>query len=156
MSETGSPVQILSPLPYAHLRTSTPPPHICRHALADVWAAGAYAWTDEQREAYANDPMVLLAVDGPTNTSKSAKGPSDWMPPNTAYACTYVASYVQISAKYSLSIADADRHAIDQVLAGCGEAACDGSRSRQGELDGGEPLPPSPRSSPSRSGPPSR
>ncbi len=34
--------------------------------LSYAWQAGAWQWTDEQREAFANDPAELRAVDGPT------------------------------------------------------------------------------------------
>src|SRR5262249_55555501 len=36
-------------------------------ALADAWRTGAAKWTAARRLAYANDPTVLLAVDGPQN-----------------------------------------------------------------------------------------
>lgn len=88
-------------------------------SLSDAWSAGAWTWTDEQRLEYANDPMVLLAVDGPTNSSKSDKGPAAWMPTNAGYVCQYVSSYVAVSAKYNLAIADDDRVAIDRALEGC-------------------------------------
>jgi hypothetical protein len=88
-------------------------------ALSDAWVAGAYAWTNEQRVAFANDPMNLRAVDGPTNNNKSDKGPADWSPPDAAYACQYVAQYVAISAKYDLPITSDDRDAIDRTLATC-------------------------------------
>jgi hypothetical protein len=35
--------------------------------LAYAWRAGAWEWTTEKREAFANDPAELRAVDGPTN-----------------------------------------------------------------------------------------
>jgi hypothetical protein len=38
-------------------------------ALADAWRTGARNWTAARRLRYANDPSVLLAVDGPENES---------------------------------------------------------------------------------------
>src|SRR5712691_8444110 len=40
-------------------------------ALGDAWRTGAKKWTSALRLAYANDPVVLLAVDGPANEAKS-------------------------------------------------------------------------------------
>lgn len=40
-------------------------------ALAAAWRTGARRWTAERQLLYANDPAGLLAVDGPTNGSKS-------------------------------------------------------------------------------------
>ena len=57
--------------------------------LAWAWRHGASTWTEDQREHFANDPLNLQAADGSANQSKSDKGPADWMPPNTAYRCTY-------------------------------------------------------------------
>jgi hypothetical protein len=48
--------------------------------LAYTWRVGAAAWTDQQREAFSNDPAELRAVDGPTNASKRDRGPSRWLP----------------------------------------------------------------------------
>jgi hypothetical protein len=39
-------------------------------ALGNAWRTGASSWTDARRLAYANDPVVLLAVDGPANEAK--------------------------------------------------------------------------------------
>src|SRR5690606_22084266 len=40
-------------------------------ALSDAWQKGAQQLSDDERELLANDPLNLLAVDGPTNASKS-------------------------------------------------------------------------------------
>jgi hypothetical protein len=86
--------------------------------LALAWQHGAAAWTAAQREAFANDPAELLAVDGPANTAKSDSGPSGWLPV-ASDRCDYVARFVAVEHAYALTIAPADRAAIVQVLAGC-------------------------------------
>lgn len=42
--------------------------------LANAWRTGASSWDDNQREAYANDPDVVLSVEDNANQSKGDKG----------------------------------------------------------------------------------
>ena len=46
-------------------------------AFADAWRTGTSSWTPTKRLRYANDPVVLLAVDGPANKAKSDDDTSD-------------------------------------------------------------------------------
>ncbi|WP_407661454.1 HNH endonuclease family protein [Frankia nepalensis] len=87
--------------------------------LADAWRTGAYAWTDEQREAFANDPENLLAVDGPTNTSKSDQNASEWLPPAAGYQCPYIARQVGLKSRYQLWVTQAEADAMRAVLNNC-------------------------------------
>ncbi|AZZ54990.1 HNH endonuclease family protein [Rathayibacter iranicus] len=87
--------------------------------LLKAWQSGAWNWTNEQRLTYANDPVVLLAADGPANGAKGGKGPSEWMPSNAADACHYVESTVTVLTKYQLTVSTADKAKIQEVLAGC-------------------------------------
>lgn len=88
--------------------------------LGAAWEAGASEWTDEQRLQYANDPLVLLAVDSGANRSKSDQTISEWMPTNTAIACQYGASYVAIALKYELSVSPADHDKLEELSGSCG------------------------------------
>ena len=71
-------------------------------ALAAAWRTGAKQWTGEERLIYANDSLVLLAVDGPTNSAKGDKDAASWLPPATAFHCRYVARQIAIKTKYEL------------------------------------------------------
>jgi hypothetical protein len=84
-------------------------------SLADAWFAGAYAWSDAERQAYANDPLVLLAVDGGANRAKSASRADQWLP-DDAFACEYAARQIEIKAIYGLAVTDTERLALNQVL----------------------------------------
>ena len=53
-------------------------------ALSDSWQKGAQAWDATRREAFANDPLNLLAVDGPLNMQKGDGDAATWLPPNKA------------------------------------------------------------------------
>ena len=88
-------------------------------ALSSAWEAGAHSWTDQKRLEFANDPDNLLAVDGPTNSSKSDKTPAYWLPENTDFECTYVAQYVYVASTYSLGISSNDRSTMSRILKDC-------------------------------------
>ena len=60
-------------------------------ALSDAWQTGAQQLSQTDREELANDPLNLLAVDGPTNETKGDGDAATWLPPNTGYRCHYVA-----------------------------------------------------------------
>ncbi|MBV8346311.1 MAG: HNH endonuclease [Mycolicibacterium sp.] len=78
------------------------------YALAAAWDAGAAQWSQDQRVAFANDTDNLLAVSGKLNTEKGSDRPGKWLPPNRAFACTFIAIYLRTAAKYNLLITQAD------------------------------------------------
>ncbi|MFF2050743.1 HNH endonuclease family protein [Leifsonia sp. NPDC058194] len=87
--------------------------------LLDAWRTGARALTQEQRVRLANDPLNLVAVDGPTNQRKGAGDAATWLPPAKAYRCTYAARQVAVKAAYALWVVPAERAALDRILAAC-------------------------------------
>ena len=88
-------------------------------ALSDAWQKGAQALTDEQRVAFANDPLNLLAVEGKANQDKSDSDAASWLPPNKGFRCEYVNRQVRIKQKYSLWVTSAEREAIARILSTC-------------------------------------
>jgi hypothetical protein len=88
-------------------------------SLSDAWQKGAQGWAAEKRLALANDPLNLLAVDGPTNSSKSDGDAATWLPPNRSYRCPMVARQIAVKAKYGLWMTTAERDASARVLADC-------------------------------------
>jgi hypothetical protein len=88
-------------------------------ALSDSWQTGSFAWPAGKRLALANDPLNLLAVDGPTNEAKSDSDAASWLPPSKAYRCSYVARQVSVKAKYRLWVTAAERDAVARVLSSC-------------------------------------
>lgn len=89
------------------------------YPLAHAWRMGADDWTAEKRLRFANDPINLLAVDGPTNSSKGDSGPGEWVPLTRDYACTYGRKYVRVATTYNLPVTDADRDSLAALLATC-------------------------------------
>jgi hypothetical protein len=88
-------------------------------ALSDAWQKGAQYWDVRRRVDLANDPLNLLAVDGPTNQAKGDGDAATWLPPNKAYRCAYVARQVAVKARYGLWMTRAEHDAIARVLSGC-------------------------------------
>jgi hypothetical protein len=88
-------------------------------SLSSAWRQGASNWTAAKRIKFANDPLNLIAVDGPTNQSKGDSGPATWQPPNTTFRCAWDRRYVQVTYKYRLTLPSADWDTLETTLAGC-------------------------------------
>jgi len=88
-------------------------------ALAAAWSSGAASWDRRTREAFANDPANLLAVDGPANQDKGASDAAAWLPPDPGFACVYALRQIRVKAAYGLSVADDERAALDDALDTC-------------------------------------
>jgi hypothetical protein len=88
-------------------------------ALMDSWQKGGRQLTPARRAQFANDPMNLLAVEGKVNQGKGASDAATWLPPSTAYRCSYVARQVAVKARYSLWVTAAEKAAIARILTGC-------------------------------------
>ncbi|RKO26228.1 DUF1524 domain-containing protein [Pseudarthrobacter phenanthrenivorans] len=88
-------------------------------ALSDAWQKGAQQLTNEQRTAFANDPLNLQATDGPTNQQKGDGDAATWLPPSKGFRCDYVARQVSVKARYSLWVTQAEHDAIAGILVGC-------------------------------------
>ncbi|RKT54941.1 HNH endonuclease family protein [Saccharothrix australiensis] len=87
--------------------------------LAEMWRSGAAGWPPERRTAAANDLRNLLAVQGRANRAKGDRTPDEWLPPEPSYACPYARIYVGVKAEYGLTVAPAERAALERTLAPC-------------------------------------
>lgn len=87
--------------------------------LSDAWQKGAQELSNELREELANDPLNLMAADGPTNAAKGDSDAATWLPPNKAFRCEYVARQTSVKAKYSLWVTQAEHDSIARTLEGC-------------------------------------
>ena len=88
-------------------------------ALSNAWQTGAQQLMAAEREALANDPLELLAVDGALNQEKSDGDAATWLPPNKAFRCQYVARQIAVKVKYRLWVTPAEKDAMVRVLSGC-------------------------------------
>ena len=89
--------------------------------LANAWRSGADEWTDERREAFANDleHPQLLAVSRSSNRAKGDQSPDQWRPPNGDYWCTYARSWIEVKHAWGLTVTGEERDALREMLATC-------------------------------------
>lgn len=88
-------------------------------ALGDAWQKGAQQLSKEERIKLANDPLELIAVDGPANQQKSDGDAATWLPSNKGFRCEYVARQIAVKQKYSLWVTEAEKKAMRSVLNDC-------------------------------------
>jgi len=90
-------------------------------ALSDAWQKGAQQISPEEREKLANDPLNLLAVDGPANQAKGDGDAATWLPSNKPFRCQYVARQIAIKRRYRLWVTEAEKSAMSGILEKCVE-----------------------------------
>lgn len=88
-------------------------------ALGNAWVTGAFRWSDEKREAIANDPLNLLAVQASANRQKGDGDAATWLPSNKAFRCDYVARQIAVKKKYDLWVTKPEKKAMRRVLTTC-------------------------------------
>ncbi|MDR0887534.1 MAG: HNH endonuclease family protein [Candidatus Nomurabacteria bacterium] len=87
--------------------------------LSDAWQKGAQYWEKDKRKQFANDPLNLLASDGPANMQKSDSDAANWLPSNKSFRCYYIARQITIKLKYDLWNTEAETAAMQKVLEKC-------------------------------------
>ncbi len=90
-------------------------------ALSNAWSTGAFAFDQATRYAISQDPLNLIAVDGPANQEKSDQDAADWLPSNESFQCEYVARQISVKYKYELWVTPQEKQAMRQVLEKCPE-----------------------------------
>jgi hypothetical protein len=91
--------------------------------LAEAWGSGARRWTTEVREAFANDlgyAGSLIAVTASSNRSKGDQDPAEWLPPRTAYRCTYVSEWIAVKWRWRLTIDKTEQASLRVLANACG------------------------------------
>ncbi|GGU46587.1 hypothetical protein GCM10007979_52110 [Nocardioides albus] len=86
--------------------------------LAEAWRSGASAWSEDRRRAFSNDLGNLLAVDGPSNMSKSDDDPAGWRP-RKGFQCAYATRWIETKTRWSLAVDDSERRALGEMLNYC-------------------------------------
>ena len=88
-------------------------------ALSNAWQTGAQQLTAAERVTLANDPLELLAVDGPANQAKGDGDAATWLPPYKPFRCQYIARQIAVKSKYRLWVTQAESDAMRRVLSTC-------------------------------------
>ncbi|MCX4693546.1 HNH endonuclease family protein [Streptomyces sp. NBC_01408] len=90
-------------------------------ALAEAWRSGANSWTTTKRQQFANDLSrpQLIAVTDNVNQAKGDLDPGKWLPPRTAYRCTYARMWVHVKQYWGLSMDSGEKTALTNILNGC-------------------------------------
>jgi len=89
--------------------------------LAEAWRSGAWAWTNKERENYANfleQEWMLNAVTASVNRSKGDKDIANWLP--TKNVCEYLRGWVIVKAYFNLTVDAAEAKVIDKNYNTCG------------------------------------
>ena len=113
--------------------------------LANAHASGAWNWSAQRREQYANflgDPQHLIAVTASANRSKGARGPEDWKPEDRSYWCQYATDWITIKDDWNLTVTLREADALSGMLHTCANPP------KLQLLDGGTPIDPRPTNGP--------
>ncbi|MBT2489377.1 HNH endonuclease [Streptomyces sp. ISL-96] len=90
--------------------------------LAEAWRSGASAWTDEERERYANDmadPRVLAAVSATEKRKKGDRDPARWEPSDDSADCRYIAEWAAVKGRWKLSVDETELAALQNMVVEC-------------------------------------
>ena len=90
--------------------------------LYEAHKSGGHSWSAERRELYANDlghPDALIAVSASSNRRKGASDPAEWLPDDIDVHCWYSAAWIEVKARWSLSVDPAEKAALEGLLASC-------------------------------------
>ena len=90
-------------------------------ALSNAWQTGAFKLTIQDRTAFANDPLNLLAVKGRLNSQKRDGDAATWLPPLKSYRCDYVSRQIAVKIKYKLWFTAPEKEAMIRILKSCPE-----------------------------------
>lgn len=86
-------------------------------AKKNAWDSGGYMWGRDTWTTYINDEdRVLIATSDSANRSKGSKDAADWLPENTEYWCKYVIQQIEIKRFYNLSVRQAEKDKMQEVL----------------------------------------
>jgi hypothetical protein len=87
--------------------------------LKEAWSSGAWKWSAEKREAYANDlgyAPSLIVVSAQAEHAKGNKEPQSYLPSEVSYRCTYVKNWIGVKWRWHLTVDRAEKKALSAAL----------------------------------------
>jgi len=84
--------------------------------VAEAHRSGGAQWDNETKQEFYQDKDNLLAVIASENQSKSDADVNNYLPPNQALYCDYVANMVYVKHKYDLTMDQAEHDVAASVL----------------------------------------
>jgi len=91
-------------------------------ALAEAWDSGARGWNENTRRRFANDlreGRSLVAVTDNVNQSKSDQDVAEWLPPRRGTWCRYIAEWVVVKTRWSLTVDRPEKRRLRELAADC-------------------------------------
>lgn len=88
-------------------------------AYAEAYRSGLDKLDFQQRDAYYNDPDVLLASQAEANNVKKDGTIAEWEPSNQTFQCDYASLQIGIKAKYGLIVDKTEHDEMAEVLKTC-------------------------------------
>ncbi len=91
-------------------------------ALAEAWDSGAWTWSPQRREAFANDlgtGWELIVVSPDSNSRKSDMDPADWLPDRPEAICDYLGDWLAVKVRWDLTVDQPEHDAIARRSGAC-------------------------------------
>lgn len=86
--------------------------------LKNAYISGADKWNRKKRCLYSNymgNGFHLVPVFGKENMKKSDRTPAEYMPPNPAFQCAYLAHWLKVKVIWSLGLTPPEKMAIEDL-----------------------------------------
>lgn len=80
---------------------------------------GASSWDNSKKQAFANDKDNFVVASTSAIAKRHGRTPAKWLPDNNKYACVLSKKFVSVANKYSLSITQDDKTALDKAISKC-------------------------------------
>ena len=92
--------------------------------LGHAHASGGWRWDADRKRAYANDlshPASLQVTKASVNRAKGKKPPDAWRPEHRAGWCRYAADWIDVKARWRLTVTQAEISALKDMLDNCND-----------------------------------
>ena len=106
-------------------------------AYAEAYRSGLDKLDFQQRDAYYNDPDVLLASQAEANNVKKDGTIAEWEPSNQTFQCDYASLQIGIKAKYGLIVDKTEHDEMAEVLKTCPTETITGKVKQRLTMTGG-------------------